>query len=202
MSPADALFLQSMLVLGAYLVGSISPGWLLARRAGVDLRSAGSGVTGASNAARVLGRSAYGWVLVLDALKGLLVVAFAEAYAPGSTWAALTGPAVVAGHIWPIWLGFRGGRGAATYMGVCLAYDWRIVALAWIPGLLFGLVVHKGFAVRAVGFLASLPIGWWLLRGPVYHQGIPGTIAQLALASCFSMVLLAHRGHFAKHVPG
>lgn len=202
MPPADAPLFQSAMVIGAYLIGSLSPGWLLARRAGLDLREAGSGVTGASNAGRVLGRSAYVSVLAFDVLKGWLVVALAESWDPGSTWAALMGPAVVAGHIWPIWLGFRGGRGAATLMGVLLAYDWRIVALAWIPGLIAGILAHKGFAARAVAFLASLPIGWYLLRGPDYHQGIPGSITQLALVISWSMVLLAHRAHFAKHVPG
>lgn len=200
--PADALLIPSVFVIGAYLVGSLSPGWLIARRSGIDLRKEGSGVTGASNAARVLGKSAYGWVLALDALKGLVVVAAAEAWAPGSAWAVMTGPAVVAGHIWPIWLHFKGGRGAATFMGVLLAMDWRIVAWAWIPGLLFGLVVHKGFAVRTVAFLASLPIGWCLIGGPAYHRGIPGSVAQLALLASWAMVLLAHRGHFAKQVPG
>jgi glycerol-3-phosphate acyltransferase PlsY len=200
--PADVLLIPFLFVIGAYLIGSLSPGWLLARRSGIDLRKEGSGVTGASNAARVLGKSAYAWVMVLDILKGLLVVATAEACAPGSAWAALTAPAVVAGHIWPIWLQFKGGRGAATFMGVLLAFDWKIVAWAWIPGLLVGLVVHKGFAIRAVAFLASLPVGWYLVGGPAYHRGIPGSLAQLALLASWAMVLLAHRGHFAKQVPG
>jgi glycerol-3-phosphate acyltransferase PlsY len=178
------------LVIGAYALGGISPGWWLVRRkTGVDLRTEGSGATGASNAARVLGTRGYIAVLILDAVKGMGAVYAARWLAPDSPWAILTAPAVVAGHIWPIWLGFRGGRGAATLMGDFLAMDWYIVLFAWIPGVLAGLITRKGFVARAVAFLASLPIGEFLLHDKP---------ARISLFLGWTLVLLAHRSYFSK----
>lgn len=182
----------SVLVVCAYLVGSLSPGWWLVRHnAGVDLRDEGSGATGATNAARILGRKAYAYVLALDALKGILAVWGVRALAPNCPWTCLAGPAVVAGHIWPLYLGFRGGKGAATYMGVCLAWSPWIVLFSWLPGLLSGMFVQKGFVIRSVAFLASLPIGW---------LAIPGEEGRCALVLTWSLVLLAHRSHFTRPV--
>ena len=183
-------WLVPVLVIAASGLGGISPGWWLARRmAGVDLRVAGSGATGASNAARVLGRRGYVSVLILDTAKGMAAVYGARWLAPHSPWALLAAPAVVAGHIWPIWLGFRGGRGAATLMGDCLAMHWAIVPLAWIPGLLAGILTRKGFVARAVAFLASLGLGECLLKDRA---------ARVSLLIAWLLVLLAHRSHFSK----
>lgn len=178
------------LVVCAYILGSLSPGWWLVRRhAGVDLRESGSGATGATNAARILGRRAYAYVLALDTLKGMVAVWGARMLAPDAPWAYLAAVAVIAGHIWPIFLGFRGGKGAATFMGVCLACNPWIVVLAWIPGLLIGVFAPKGFIVRSVAFLASLPIAWWAM---------PGFEVRTSLIVAWVLVLLAHRDHFAK----
>ncbi|MGH7995967.1 MAG: glycerol-3-phosphate acyltransferase [Opitutaceae bacterium] len=180
----------TVLVVCAYLVGSLSPGWWLVRHyAGTDLRDEGSGATGATNAARVLGKRGYAYVLLLDALKGLFAVWAVRKLAPDAAWISLAGPAVVAGHIWPIFLGFRGGKGAATYMGACLVWNPWIVLVAWVPGLAAGIFFPKGFVVRSIAFLASLPIGWWLISDP------PG---RCSFILAWSLVLLAHRDHFAK----
>ncbi len=179
-----------LLVAAAYALGSLSPGWwLVRRRAGIDLRNEGSGATGATNAARVLGKKAYAWVLILDTLKGLAAVLAARWLAPEQPWAALAGPAVVAGHIWPIWLRFRGGRGASTLMGACFAYHWAIVPLAWIPGFISLAFLNKWFIARTVAFVASLPLGWYLLGN------FP---ARLSLLLAWLLVLLAHREHIGK----
>lgn len=186
-------WLVPVIVIAAYALGGISPGWWLVRRkAGIDLREEGSGATGATNAARVLGKRAYAGVLILDTIKGMIAVYGAVWLAPGNPWAVLAAPAVVAGHIWPVWLGFRGGRGAATLMGDCLALHPAIVPVAWIPGMLAGLIARKSFVARTVAFMASLPIGWWLLRG---------TPARVSLVLAWSLVLLAHRSYFAKTLP-
>ena len=183
-----------VLVAGAYLLGGISPGWWLVRRqTGVDLRSEGSGATGATNAARVLGTRGYVSVLILDTVKGMAAVYAARWLAPDHPWALLTAPAVVAGHIWPIWLRFKGGRGAATFMGDCLALNLWIVPLAWIPGLAAGWLTGKSFWGRLVAFLFSLPVGLYLL-----HE-FP---ARISLFLAWVLVLLAHRSHFSKKLSG
>lgn len=183
-------WLVPTLVAAAYLLGGVSPGWwLVRRRTGIDLRTEGSGATGASNAARILGKRVYFSVLILDTVKGMVAVYAARYLAPQAPWALLAAPAAVAGHIWPPWLGFRGGRGAATLMGTMLALHPGIVPLAWIPGLAAGWIARRGFAARATAFLASLPIGLWLL---------PGRPARLCLFIAWALVLLAHRSHFAR----
>lgn len=187
-------WLIPLLVVAAYALGGISPGWWLVRRkSGIDLRTQGSGVTGASNVGRVLGTRGYLAVLILDTAKGLAAVYGAAWIAPHSPWAALAAPAVVAGHIWPVWLGFRGGRGAATFMGACLALHWAIVPVCWIPGIAAGLLARKSFVARATAYVVSLPVGWWLLQGHANH-------ASLLLA--WLLVLLAHRQYFAKQLSG
>ncbi len=118
-----------------YLLGSLAFAvWLPRCVAGVDIREGGSGHAGATNTMRHLG---WGWavaVFALDAAKGFVAVALArQAQAP--LWAiALAGAAAVAGHIWPLFAGFRGGMGNATTLGVLLAADgWAaLVAIGWL----------------------------------------------------------------------
>lgn len=113
--------LAPALTVAAYLVGSISFGLLEASRRGVDLRSIGSGNVGATNAARALGRSTGRKVLLLDMLKGLLPVALARWVLELSwPWISAVGMAAAVGHCFPVWHGFRGGKGAATAGGVLL----------------------------------------------------------------------------------
>ena len=109
------------LTASAYLLGSISSALILAERRGIDLREAGSGNPGATNAERVLGKRAGRIVLAADAAKGALPALVARAaLGPDHPWTAATGLAAALGHCFPIWHGFRGGKGAATAAGVLL----------------------------------------------------------------------------------
>jgi glycerol-3-phosphate acyltransferase PlsY len=159
----------------------------------VDLREQGSGVTGARNAGRLLGTRGFVLVLVLDTAKGAAAVWLARRLAPDAPWALLAAPAVVAGHIWPVWLKFKGGRGAATFMGVCFGLHPLIVPIAWAPGLILWMALRKGFVPRAVAFLASLPLGLWL---------VPGLVSRLCFTTAWLLVLLAHRSYFGKTLVG
>jgi len=109
------------LTLAAYLMGSISFGLIEAARHGVDLRAIGSGNVGATNAARALGRGIGRKVLAFDLLKGLVPVILARWVLDLSwPWVTAVGLAAAVGHCFPIWHGFRGGKGAATAGGVLL----------------------------------------------------------------------------------
>lgn len=130
----------AVLALASYLTGSIPFGLIIGRTVkGIDLRDYGSGNIGATNAGRVLGKK-WGLIcLVLDALKGLLPVAFFPAWicgasqSPGSLQdlAMLAGGATVVGHMFPCWLGFRGGKGVATSLGVvAMLSPWGLLAAA------------------------------------------------------------------------
>jgi glycerol-3-phosphate acyltransferase PlsY len=105
-------------VLVAYLVGSVPFAFLLARRRGIDLRRVGSGNVGASNVLRTTGVPRAVAAMSLDAVKGAVAVLVAERFTSGATIPVAAGLASVLGHIYPVWLGFRGGKGVATAAGV------------------------------------------------------------------------------------
>ncbi len=126
------------IVLG-YGLGSVPVGYLLVRlRTGRDLRRAGSGSTGATNVARLLGRPGFVAVFALDGLKGVAAVLLAASLSDARWAPAGAGIAATAGHIWPVWLGLRGGKGLATAFGACLAFSpvVGVLTLATLAALL------------------------------------------------------------------
>lgn len=111
--------MESVLVVtAAYLVGSIPFAFLLSRRRGIDLREVGSGNVGASNVLRTSGVRAAVAAMLLDALKGALAVFVAQRLTSGHVTPMAAGLASVLGHVYPVWLRFRGGKGVATAAGV------------------------------------------------------------------------------------
>ena len=109
----------------AYLIGSVPFAVILSRRSGAgDLRRSGSGNVGAANVFRVSGPKAGLLVATLDIVKGAVSVALAERLAGDVTVSAAAACAAVVGHVFPVWLGFRGGKGVATYIGVLLGLYW------------------------------------------------------------------------------
>ena len=111
--------MESVLVVtAAYLVGSIPFAFLLSRRRGIDLREVGSGNIGASNVLRTSGVRAAVAAMLLDALKGALAVFVAQRLTSGPVTPMMAGLASVLGHVYPVWLRFRGGKGVATAAGV------------------------------------------------------------------------------------
>jgi len=123
--------------LAAYLLGSIPFGYVIVKlRQGGDVRSSGSGNIGATNVSRVAGPLAGIVTLLLDAGKGYVAVWAAGRLTGGSTqWIALAGLAAIIGHLYPVWIGFRGGKGVATAVGVFVPICWQAVgvaALLWL----------------------------------------------------------------------
>ena len=144
------------LTIAAYLFGSISFGLILAKRRGIDLRSIGSGNIGATNVGRALGKQTGRLVLVLDMLKGFVPVALARwAFDLPWPWITAVGLAAALGHVFPIWYGFRGGKGVATSGGVLLAALPPIGALT----LLTFVVVKKWTRLASVGSLSAATVG-------------------------------------------
>lgn len=118
-----------------YALGSIPFGLVLTRLAGTeDIRSIGSGNIGATNVLRTGRKGLAAGTLLLDALKGTFAVWLASRY--GSNWVMLAaGAGAFLGHVFPIWLNFKGGKGAATYLGVLLGYWWPaflLFAITWL----------------------------------------------------------------------
>lgn len=150
--------LEAALLVGAYLLGSIPFGVLIARARGVDIFSVGSGNVGATNVKRALGTGPALVVLVLDVLKGVIPAAAAWQFLGSQEWAFGVGLAAVAGHCLSPFLGFRGGKGIATGLGVLLG-SAPLVALSALGVFLISMLVCRWVslssmlaAVAAVGF--------------------------------------------------
>lgn len=110
----------------AYLLGSVPFGLLITRLLGLgDLRAIGSGNIGATNVLRTGNKGAAAATLLLDAAKGGVAVLIARAML-GEDAAQLAGLSAFLGHLFPVWLGFRGGKGVATFLGTLLVLDWRL----------------------------------------------------------------------------
>ena len=144
----------AIFMLAAYLLGSVPFGYAAGRLAGVDLRREGSGNTGATNVYRVLGSRWATPVIVADVLKGLVPVWFFPLW-DGRGWphmALVYGVAAISGHVWSVFLRFKGGKGVATAAGAMLALAPVAVAvssLAWIGLALITRVVSIGSLIAA-----------------------------------------------------
>lgn len=165
----------------AYLAGSIPVGLLVAGRRGVDLRQSGSGNIGATNVSRTLGASAGVMVFALDAAKaGLPVFVASRPWALGeSPWAlALVGVAAVLGHIFSIFLGFKGGKGVACSLGVILAIDPPV---AFAAMLIYGqtLWLTRTSAVGSLTAVTSMVLALWIADRPGAYQVMAIIIATM-----------------------
>lgn len=134
----------------SYLIGSISFSYLITKKIKkIDIREHGSGNAGATNTLRVLGPWAAATVLILDMLKGVAAVLIALSLAGPGLVPALAGLATILGHNWPIYHGFRGGKGVATTIGV-------MVTIAFIPSVISGVITIAIIAITRLVSLGSL----------------------------------------------
>lgn len=137
-------------VLFSYLLGSVSFSYLIAKKIKkIDIRKEGSGNAGATNTLRVLGVGPAITVLLLDVVKGVLPVLLAMLFTDAAFVHVLTGFAAILGHNWPIYFGFRGGKGVATSIGV-------LVSLVFLPALLAGVVAIASIFITRYVSLGSL----------------------------------------------
>ena len=152
----------------AYLLGSIPTGLLLARAFGVDIRTTGSGNIGATNVYRTLGRKVGVMTLVGDCLKGVIPVLVARGLGFDVAWVAAIGFAAFIGHVYTVFLGFKGGKGVATALGVFLAASPLAVLLALA---VFAVVVGtwRYVSLASISAAAAMPLFVFFLdgRGPV-----------------------------------
>ena len=148
----------------AYLLGSIPTGLLLARAFGVDIRTTGSGNIGATNVYRTLGRKVGVMTLVGDCLKGVIPVLVARGLGFDVAWVAAIGFAAFIGHVYTVFLGFKGGKGVATALGVFLAASPLAVLLALA---VFAVVVGtwRYVSLASISAAAAMPLFVFFLDG-------------------------------------
>ena len=152
-----------------YLLGSIPFGLLLTRAAGLgDIRKIGSGNIGATNVLRTGNKLLALATLLLDGAKGAAAVLIAQYWGgdvAGPDLMLAAGAGAILGHLYPVWLGFKGGKGVATSLGILLALDWRVGALACVTWLAVALIFRYS-SLSALLALLFAPIYAWLLAGP------------------------------------
>ncbi|ARC36960.1 acyl-phosphate glycerol 3-phosphate acyltransferase [Paracoccus yeei] len=169
-------------VLG-YLLGSIPFGIVITRALGLgDLRQIGSGNIGATNVLRTGNKPAALATLLLDSGKGAIAVLLAR-WLAGPDAALVAGAAAFLGHLFPVWLGFKGGKGVATFLGTVLALDWRLGLIAcglWLLTAAAGRISSLSALVAA----ALTPAFAWWLDGP-----------RMAVVTGFMAVLIFIRHH-------
>ena len=179
-----------------YLLGSFPSGYLAGRWcAGVDIRQLGSGSTGATNVLRQVGKGPALVVFLVDVFKGSAAVILARALlgAGAYGWLVAAGLAALAGHIWPIWLGGKGGKAVATGFGMLLGLV-PAVGLACLGVFLTSLALSRIVSISSVLAAASLPL---LMAG----AGAPGAYLGLGVVAAV-MVIWRHRSNLARLLKG
>ena len=166
----------------SYLIGSIPTGYLVAKARGVDIRSVGSGNIGATNAFRVLGKTAGITVLLVDAIKGYLACRFV-AFGPGAPsemHQMIAGLFAILGHNYTCWLRFKGGKGIATTAGVLLALAPIGFAVA-IATFLIVLGLSRYVSLGSIIAAIVLPFGVWLGGGSVRMISLMAFLGGMAI---------------------
>ena len=194
---SNAPLMLSLLVLAAYLLGAIPNGLLIARLKGIDLQKVGSGNIGATNVFRCVGK---GWgiaAFVLDAVKGFVpAFCFPMLVPDAPNWLGLAcGVAAVAGHNWPIWLKFKGGKGVSTSAGMLLGIAPAAVGIGF---LVFAVTVALTRFVSLGSILAAIAV-------PAAYLAMNGTGNRLlagALVVMGALVVLKHRANVRRLLAG
>ena len=205
-----AIFSYILAAPGAYLLGSIPFGFLVAKAKGIDIRSAGSGNIGATNALRVLGKPAGIFVMVMDVLKGFLAVYLAMHLAAkyGDSSGALLGDGLkqplaqvfdlgifagifaVLGHNYTCWLKFKGGKGIATTGGVYLALAPWALLVALIVFIL-AILLTKYVSVGSMAAAMALPVTVWVMTP---HETFLGTVT----TALGALAIYKHKGNLQR----
>ena len=187
----------SLLVLAAYLLGSIPNGLLIARLKGIDLQKVGSGNIGATNVFRCVGK---GWgvaAFVLDAVKGFVpAFCFPLLVSGAPSWLGLAcGVAAVAGHNWPVWLKFKGGKGVSTSAGMLLGIAPAAVGIGF---LVFAATVAITRFVSLGSILAAIAVP----AAYLWLEGLDNRLLAGALVLMGLLVVVKHRANIRRLLAG
>ncbi|SDY01102.1 glycerol-3-phosphate 1-O-acyltransferase PlsY [Eubacterium barkeri] len=189
-----------LLVVASYFVGNLDFAYIVVKAVRhEDVRNYGSGNAGTTNVLRTMGLKYAVPVFLLDALKGTVCILAARflvgTFGLSDYFIAAAGIAVIAGHNWPVCLGFRGGKGTATSIGVFLALDPLVAVLAIVVGLIF-LAIFKMVSLTSITGMVALPIVTLIIRGFTFTPEL-----LLALFLCVSTVF-QHRSNIKRIMAG
>lgn len=186
-----ALLTLGLVAIGGYLLGSIPFGVILTRAAGAgDVRKIGSGNIGATNVLRTGRKDLAIATLILDAGKGAVALLIARHLLGSDAAGAIAGAAAFLGHLFPIWLGFKGGKGVATFFGLILAAWWPLGLMAAATWLLVAFTLRYS-SLAALVAAALTPL---YAISPMYGLGLPAPLP-VFIMTIFTAVLIFIRHH-------
>jgi glycerol-3-phosphate acyltransferase PlsY len=163
-----------ILVLVGYIIGACPTAYIFGRKLrGRDIRRLGDGNMGARNAYHELGHKIGILIFCIDTAKGSLAILIARYFSAPQYIVLATGVAAVAGHNWPVFVGFRGGRGESTTIGILLALIPKSILIVAIPTIAVLLIKKNVILTSAVMFISLLFVNWWLrVPGILVFYGI------------------------------
>jgi glycerol-3-phosphate acyltransferase PlsY len=190
----DTFIIDLSIVIGAYLLGSINSAIIVSKAFSLpDPRSLGSGNPGATNVLRTGNKFAAGITLVGDLLKGLLPVLAVDLLTANASLVVATGVAALLGHMYPIYYGFKGGKGVATTLGVLLGFDWLLGVIWILFWLVTALLFRYSSLAALIATLLVLIISWFWTEN-IY------LFISLAVISIF--IFWRHRSNIKKLIAG
>lgn len=188
------MIIPILMILGAYLLGSVSTAIVVCRVIGAtDPREAGSRNPGATNVLRIAGKGPAAVTLLGDSAKGFIPVLIGHALGLDATWLAAIALSAFLGHLYPLYYGFEGGKGVATFIGVTLALD------PWLGASFIGIWLAMAFMLRwsslaALVATAAMPLVSWQLHAP------PAAVALIGVMSV--LVFWRHQGNIRNLLNG
>ncbi len=187
-----------LILLLGYLFGSFPSGYLAGRISkGIDIRSLGSGSTGATNVLRHIGKRAAITVFLIDVFKGFLSILLAKYFLLNDSWQVAIGLSTLIGHIWPVWLNWKGGKAVATGLGVFLGISWQ-VGLATLGIFIVMITLFRIVSLASVSAAIALPIIMYLSFKTLYIS-LPFLVISLL---AMTLVIWRHRENIVRLMKG
>ena len=192
------MILNLFLLFLGYFLGSFPSGYLAGRIAkGIDIRSLGSGSTGATNVLRHIGKRAAIAVFLIDVFKGVISILLAKYFLLNDSWQVAIGLSTLIGHIWPVWLNWKGGKAVATGLGVFLGISWQ-VGLATLGIFIVMITLFRIVSLASVSAAIALPIIMYLSFKTTYIS-LPFLVISLL---AMTLVIWRHRENIVRLIKG
>ncbi len=181
-----------------YLFGSFPSGYIAGKIAkGIDIRSLGSGSTGATNVLRHIGKRAAITVFLLDVFKGILSILVAKHFELPDSWQVAVGISTLIGHIWPAWLNWKGGKAVATGLGIFLGLSWQ-VGLATLGVFIVVITLFRIVSLASLSAALALPLIMFLSFNTSNFSYPFLVISLLAM----TLVIWRHRDNLVRLIKG
>ena len=192
------IILNLLILFLGYLFGSFPSGYLAGKIAkGIDIRSLGSGSTGATNVLRHIGKRAAITVFLLDVFKGVISILLAKYFLLNDSWQVAIGLSTLIGHIWPVWLNWRGGKAVATGLGIFLGLSWQ-VGLATLGVFILMITLFRIVSLASVSAALALPFIMFI-SFKTSSISLPFLVISLL---AMTLVIWRHRENIARLIKG